>query len=499
MIANVIAFGVQFGINFVLTPYIIKTLGSEAYGFVPLANNFIGYVNILTVALNSMSSRFLTIEINRGNTRQAQVYFNSVLMANTVMAAILAVPSVLLVAFAGRVMNVPEGLLQDVQLTFAYALLGMEISLVLSVFGDVFYVKNRLDLSAKRNIESNVLRAVILVGLFAIFRPRIWFITGTMLIVTIYLSCANIHYTHKLTPEFKIDRTKFSGKTVRTLLSAGVWNSVNQLSMVLLTTLDIYLANIFIGAQASGEYSLVKTVPNFIQSLVGVLVGVFIPQFTISYAKRQKRQLLDQVDFSIKVMGYVMMLPIGFLLVFGEDFFRVWVPSQNSQLLQQLSILTILPMVVTCSINTIFNVYTVTSKLKVPALVLLFTGIGNTLAVIVLLRFTDLGLLAIPLVSFAIGLIRNLTFTPVYAAHCLGVRNGTFYKAIARGCGCVVIMVLCCLVYHSLFRTDSWPTLILAAAVCSVIAGAMNLFLAFGKADRQMLWRLVASKVIRRS
>ena len=125
MIANVIAFGVQFGINFVLTPYIINTLGSEAYGFVPLANNFISYVNIITVALNSMASRFLTIEMSQGHTKQAQVYFNSVLMANTALALILAVPSVLFVLFIDKFMNVPAGLLTDVQLTFTYALLGM--------------------------------------------------------------------------------------------------------------------------------------------------------------------------------------------------------------------------------------------------------------------------------------------------------------------------------------------------------------------------------------
>ena len=358
MIANVIAFGVQFGINFLLTPYIVNTLGSEAYGFVPLATNFIGYIGIITVALNSMASRFLTIEMSQGHTKQAQVYFNSVLMANTVLALILAVPSVLVVVFVDKVMNVPVELLGDVQLTFAYALLGMEISLVLSVFGNVFYIKNRLELSAKRNIEGNVLRAVILVTLFAVFKPRIWFVTGTMMIVTIYLALANMYYTHKLTPELKIDRTKFSGKAVKTLLSSGVWNSVNQLSFVLLTTLDIYLANVFLGAQASGEYSLVKMVPNFIQSLVSVLVGVFIPQFTIYFARKQRKELLDSIDFSIKCMGYMLMLPVGFLMVFGADFFHVWVPSQNAQLLQGLSILTLVPMVVTCSINTIYNVYT---------------------------------------------------------------------------------------------------------------------------------------------
>lgn len=71
-------------------------------------------------------------------------------------------------------------------------------------------------------------------------------------------------------------------------MSSGVWNSVNQLSMVLLTSLDIYLMNVLIGAKAAGEYSMAKTLPNFIQSFVGVMVSVFIPQFTILYAQRKK-------------------------------------------------------------------------------------------------------------------------------------------------------------------------------------------------------------------
>ena len=491
MVANIIAFTVQCGINFVLTPYVIDTLGSEAYGFVPLANNFLGYISIITVALNSMSSRFLTIEISQGHTEQAQVYFNSVLTANTILAVILAVPSVPFVLCIDKFMNVPDGLLADVQLTFVYALLGMEISLVLSVFGDVFYIKNRLELSAKRNIEGNVLRAVVLIALFAAFKPRIWFITATMMIVTAYLACANVYYTRKLLPEFKVDHTKFRGSAVKTMLSAGVWNSVNQLSTVLLTTLDVYLANLFISAQASGEYSIVKTVPNFIQSLVCVLVGVFIPQFTIYYARKQKSELLSSIDFSIKVMGYLMMLPIGFLMVFGEDFFRVWVPSQDAHFLQGLSILTLMPVVVTCSINTIFNVYTVTNKLKVPALTCVAFGIVYVLTVILLMEFTDMGIWSIPVASMVWDLIRNLTFTPMYGAYCLDLPWHTFYKAIMRGCVCVVTVVVVSFAYRAVFSVNSWLTLIVAACICSLVAGAINLFVAFDSADRYRFRQMV--------
>lgn len=282
---------------------------------------------------------------------------------------------------------------------------------------------------------------------------------------------------------------------MKTLLSSGVWNSVNQLSVVLLTTLDIYLANIFINAQASGEYSIVKTVPNLIQSLVGVLVGVFIPQFTIHYARKEKRELLKSIDFSIKVMGYVMMIPLGFLMVFDAEFFHVWVPSQNAHLLQGLSILTLAPMVVTCSINTIYNVYTVTNKLKIPALVWVAFGVAYVMSVIVLLRFTNLGIWAIPITSMIWGLIRNLTFTPIYAAHCLRLPWHTFYKAIARGCLCVVTVLAVCFAYYAVLPADSWLLLIMADGICAVVSGIINLFVVLDGGERRRLFRLVTGKL----
>ena len=52
-------------ISLVLTPYITKNIGAEAYGFVSLANNFINVASLLTIALNSKASRFVVIELYR--------------------------------------------------------------------------------------------------------------------------------------------------------------------------------------------------------------------------------------------------------------------------------------------------------------------------------------------------------------------------------------------------------------------------------------------------
>lgn len=497
MLSNLIAFGVQFGVNFLLTPYIVNHLGSEAYSFVPLSTNLVSYINILTVALNSMASRYISIEINRNNNHEANVYFNSVLAANTVIAIALTIPSILLVCNVTKIFNVPAALVTDVQFTLSFVLLSAVISLFFNVFGNVFFIRNRLEISATRNIIGNVIRAVILLLLFSTLTPKIYYITATTLIVTFYTGATSVVYTKKLTPELRFTKGYVKLGAIKTLLSSGIWNSINQLSVVLLTTLDLYLANMMISAEASGLYSIAKTMPNFIQNIVGVMVGVFVPQFTILYAQGKKQKLQDSIDFSIKIMGYFITLPIGFLIVYGQEFFRIWVPNENAEMLHLLSLLTIIPMIVTGSINTIFNVYTVTNKLKTPALVLLATGIINTISVFLLVKYTSLGILAIPLVSFVIGLLRNLIFTPIYAGKCLNVSSRSFYIAIFRGSCCAGSMIVISCVVKNFIGGTSWISLLLAAVICAMFAMLVNFFFVFSREERSGLIASVLKKVVR--
>lgn len=494
MVANVFSFAVNMGINFFFTPYLIRTVGKEAYSFFPLANNFIGYVNIITIALNSMASRFITIKIHENQSEEANKYFNSVLMSNTILAIILIFPSLFFVLFINNILQIPGAILHDVQILFGLVFFGMILNIVTSVFGVATFAKNRLDLSSKRSIESNIIRVLVLFILFYKLTPSVSYIGVANILVIIYVLVTNIHYTKVLLPEIKINRNYFDFSKVKELLSSGVWNSVNQLSIVLLTGLDLLISNVLINPTAAGQYSIVKTAPNFIQSLVAVLVGVFVPQFTILYAQKKHDELLININNSIKFMGLMITIPIAFLIIFGDTFYSLWVPGEDIHLLYILSNLTIIPMIITGSINTIFNVYTVTNKLKVPALVWLVIAIVNVGLVLFLIKTTDLGIIAIPLVSFIVGITRNLVFTPIYAARCLNLKWNTFYKAIFRGSVCSVTMMLVCLVFKNIFNIDSWIKLILTGGICSIIALSINLMLVLDKGERRILFDKVSKK-----
>ena len=495
LISNLLAFTIQFGVNLFLTPYIINSLGSEAYSFIPLTNNIIGYITIINVAFYSMTGRFVSVALNQGNTKQANIYFNSSTAANCALTIFLLIPSTLLILYVNKILIIPDNLFKDVQITFFFSLLSMNISMALASFGAVYFVKNRVDLSARRNIEGNIIRVVLLVSLFIVFQPKIYFINATMFVVTLYSCGANLYYTKKMMPEIILNRKYVRKSAIKTLLSSGIWNSVNELSTVLLTTLDLLLANLLAGSLASGNYSVAKTVPNFVQSIISVLIAVFVPQLTIYFAQHKKKEMLHNISFSVKLIGAFTAIPVGFLLAAGQDFFHLWVPTQNANLLHGLSILTLIPLAITSCTSIINNVFTVTNNLKVPSLVLLFCGIINTLGVIILMKCTPLGIWAIPAVALVTGIGRSFFFAPMYAAHCLHTGRKTFYPSIIRGISCTIVMTIITFVYGAFLPTNNWIALILCGIVCAILSSLINLKIIFTNSERTYIYNIFKNKI----
>ena len=144
MIAQVVGFVVMMGISFLLTPFVVEHVGSEAYGFVGLANNFVGYAQVITVALNSMASRFITIKITENDVEGSNRYFTSVVIANIVTALVLSVPSAIIILNLNKIVNVSDAILIDVQWLWAFIFLNFLVSIISSTYSVATFVRNKL-------------------------------------------------------------------------------------------------------------------------------------------------------------------------------------------------------------------------------------------------------------------------------------------------------------------------------------------------------------------
>ncbi len=459
LIFNTISFAINFFISFFFTPYLIKTVGKEAYSFFPLINNIIGYSSIVTTAVGSMAGRFVTIHFYKKDLLGANQFFNSVWIANFVLSIFFTLLSCILLFFLPVFLTIPENLVHDVQILFLFAAATLIIGLLTSVLGLGTFVKNRVDLQASRTVISNIIRVVSIIILFSLFKPSIVYMSVSAFIAGVILMCFNISFKKRLLPELSFAPVKYYNKdALITVISSGIWNSVNQLSNVLLQQFDLLLTNIFIGASATGDYSIAKLAPTLILNLLSMLSGTFFPKFNILFAQEKFEELVLYVKRVTKFIGYLVGIPIGFLIVFGQIFFQLWVPSENATTLYWLSFITVLPIIFTGSVNPIYGVFSATNKLKIPSLVLLCSGFFNTIFILILLKVTSLGIFSIPIAGAIQMSLRNTFFTTIYGAKCLNQKWNVFFPALFQGIRGLGIVIICGLLFKSFINVNNWET-----------------------------------------
>lgn len=491
LLANFISFFITLSISFFLTPFIVKTIGAEAYGFITLGNNLVEYISLITIALNSMAGRFVSIKIYENDFDGANIIFNSVIFANLIIASILIIPLSIFVIFIDKFFHIPLSLLNDIRILFGFIFLGFLLSLITSLFGVSLFIKNKLYLNSIRGIEAAVLRLILLIFLFTIFPPKIFFISLVGLTIQIYYIFWNIHYTIKLTPELHLKRRYIKIDAIKELVSSGSWNVVSKLSEILNTGLDLLITNIFLGPTLMGALAIAKTIPNILYSILYLITGVFTPDMTKHYAGRDYKKVKDVLEQSMKLVAILINIPLAGFIVFGDIFYNLWVPSQNAKEIYILSIITVGVMILSGTSISIYNVFTVTNKIKANSLVNLGTGILNAVIVIILLKTTNLGIYAVAGVSTILGLIRVIFFTLPYGANCLNQKWYALFKPTIRTVVSLVILICIMFIIKININIDSWSELILTSLISAVIGLSFNVFLVLSKSERMELINVI--------
>ncbi len=498
MAAQLLAFAVNMGISFVLAPIIDNQI-QGTYGFIDLANKFVLYAQIVVSALNTMASRFVTIHIHRGEKQEANEYFSSVFYGNVMMAGIFLIPALVIVIFMGHMpfLNVPDRVFHDVQLLWAFVFANFFISIITSIYGVSTYATNRLDLTSIRTMYADILRIAFLLVTFTVWKPSLWFVGAASVLSTVYIAFWNRRFTRQLLPDIQVRPQYFRWKKVWELVSLGAWNSLTRLGQQLLDGVDILLAGAFILDEGVSMTVLTfaKMVPTSISSLMGTIVGVFNPQITIAYAEGDQGNLVKVIKSCNRILIFIMSIPIAFLTAYGTDFYRLWLPNQDPAALQRLSILSVGVLYVSMSIQVLYHVFIITKKVKLNSLVMVGSGVFSTVLSLILLKETKLGVMSFALSSMISGLLRNLIFTPVYAARCLGIRWNRFYGDIVLGWFSIGAITLLGMGSRLVYPIHSWGSLILTGVIMGPLSLLVNFFIILRKEEREMVLHMVRSRL----
>lgn len=489
-IAQVLSFAINFCISFFLTPFIIEHVGVEANGFVTLANNFVDYAQLFTLAINSMAGRFITIKIHQKNYEDANKYFTSVVFANLFLSVVFCLVFSVVIVFLDRFLNISQGMVTDVKILWAFIAANFIVTLMGSTFSISTFITDRLDKTAIANIRSVLLRAGTLVLCYTFFPPYTFYVGIATLVWGLSNVLSHIHYKRVLIPELTVKRQYYDFAYVKELLSAGIWNSVSKLSTILSSGLDLLITNLFVSGVAMGVLNLSKTFSNVVLSLFATIAYIFAPKLTIAYAQNDFPEMKRQLISSVKLLAMFSSIPIAILLGFGRAFYELWVPMQDSGILYVLTAISCLNLVFALPLEPLYHIFNVRNKIKVSSIALILFSTASLLTIFVGIRFIhseNAKIIYIASVGAFYNVLRLVTFLPIYGAKCLDFKLTTFYPIILMNVLSTCLLSALTVATNAFVRVDSWLLFIAVCAATGLVGIVVNFFVLFRRSERTAL------------
>lgn len=491
----ILTFGVQMLVSFFLSSYLVATVGEVANGFTQLANNFVTYASLITVAFNSMGSRFISASYHRGEKGDSRAYYSTLVVVNAVLCLLFLPIAVYVVVNLGIIVDMGDADLLDVQLLFSFVFANFGVSLFVSLFCSAMFVTNKVYIQNAINLIRSILNALLLVAAYSLFETHVNYVSFIALFLTLVSVPVCYRFKCLLVPELKFSFSSFSGMLLKRLTSSGVWNSINQCGNVLTTGLDLLFANWFVGASPMGVLSVAKIIPNAIAGLATTLNGNFEPELVIVYAREGCLGLANRLRSDMRLSNLIVSVPIGVFCALAPGFYSLWMPSLDSGQLALLSFLSIINFIPWAGPQVLYNAFTVMNRLRVNSVSFFVGSVVNVVVVLFLLQYTDLGVLAIAGVSGIVSIVRNLFVIAPYVSHMLGLPWYSFYKEMGISAASCFLSYGISLLFSWVFGAGTWALLALSILLSCVVSWVALFFATISRSDRNRLRQLLKRRV----
>lgn len=498
--AAVITFIVQMIIGFWLSPFLVSKLGEEAYGFINLANNFVAYASLVTVALNSMSCRYISVEYNSKRYEEAKKYFCSVFIINCILFGLIFFVSLILISKIQLIVNISDNLINQVKLTFLFSFINMGVSMIGTVYTAAAFTTNKMHYSSFVQLISNVFKVVIVFILYMLLPAKVYFLSLATLITGIITLICNYSITNKLLKDFGINIKYFELKKIIILIKSGFWMLISNISNLLLNGFDLLLSNWFINASIMGKLSLAKQIPYAISSALGIFSNIFSSSLTKTFATNGENNLVEETKGQLKLLTLFFTVPFAGIIIFGRDFLGLWL-NDNMYTFAELNqiyvimIITLIDVIVSTYMYSIHSLFIAVDKVKSYSKVLFIASVLSVLTTVILLKLTNLGVYAIAATSTIILGITHAIIVPAIIAKLLNKKIYVFWLSELKSWGVLIILCLVFFAIKQFLTIVTWFDFFKNIVWIGIIGYIISVFLLLNKSEKKRIYNWVIYKI----
>lgn len=328
-------------LGILVTPIILRAVGTTAFGVWSLAIGAVGYIGLVETGITTALVTRVAAAEARGDLADLSAQLRT---GARILAALAGVGTVLLAVltlFFDRLFHVPPALAGEGRWTMLLLGASTMVAVAGGAYASALVGIGRVDITSLLGAGTATTLTVSQMVLALTGAGIRWLAAASLAVAVVELLLNRAMSRRKLR---NLPRSPATWATARSMLSLGWRNALVSISGLLAFGSDILVVGAFAGPLPAAAYAVASRAATFGRNLVTSATDVLVPSFgnATAVADRERVRLLFR---STLLMGSVLAVPLAIVLgVFADPLLHLWVgtvPEGSGLVLAALAVLTV--------------------------------------------------------------------------------------------------------------------------------------------------------------
>lgn len=303
---------------------VLDVLGVEDFGVYGVIGGVVGMLGFLNTAMAGATSRFLTFELAKGDSRRLNDTFSSAFIIHVIIALIIAaVCETIGLWFLKNKLIIPDGRMTAALWVFHLSIIEAVIGIIKTPYNAVIFAHEKMGFYAYVEILRVVLKLVIVYLLILSGWDKLitYAILGFCVQIIIYAI-----YRFYCTYNYEESHFRFvwEEQLLKPLFSFSWWNMFKDLCVTIRRHGTNFVVNIFFGVALNAASAVATSVDSVFKGLTDSIVQASGPQIIKLYADGQISSMQKLIIRVFKITVVLMGLVLCPLFICICDILQIW-------------------------------------------------------------------------------------------------------------------------------------------------------------------------------
>lgn len=311
-------------VMFLLTPFILREIGTTRYGIWVLTSSIVGYYGMLDLGFRAGINQYLTRSLAVADYRQASGVLSTAIVALSALGVAMMFLSVGAAVLAPWLLDIPANAQSEAFWCILIVGATAGVQCLLSPFSAIFVALQRFDLSNLIGVGSRLFTAlgIVLALKLGYGLTGVAAATGAGTAADYLLRW---RVARSLVPEVSVSRNRASMEHMRRVGSFGLWNFLISISSYVYLHMQPLLIAAFLPVTAVAHYALATGIWYQLNGLFTPIGQVLYPAAATLDAEGDRATLRRLFHDGSRLLLLAVIPTVLIAFVWADDFYRLWI------------------------------------------------------------------------------------------------------------------------------------------------------------------------------